>query len=273
MLQMGINNDVDNATYHGDKRYYSSSSLKLLLQNPHDFYKKHIAPQDGFKSAGSANMDLGSYVHSCILEPHKTDEEFAIWDGGIKRGDAWTRFQAENKNKIIITPAMQELGQELYRKSLAHKAVKSLLKDGTPEFTYCCQLMEENIKVRADYINLKENYILDVKTTSKPLTKDSLMGAIASLHYDLSAALYIDCFRQINNVEKMDFYFIFVNTKDSKEVEVFKASDVLINNGRRKYRKAIKVLKECLKSGIWRSEEIEEIDVPFWSLLPEESNE
>jgi len=63
---------------------------------------------------------------------------------------------------------------------------------------------------------------------------------------------------------------VFVNTKDTFDVEVFKSSDMLLNNGRRKYRKAIRILKESLKSGIWKSEEVEEIDVPFWALLPEE---
>jgi len=272
MLKPGINADVDNATYHGDKNYYSSSSLKLLLQNPNDFYKKHILKETQFQSVGSSAMDLGSYVHSVILEPEKTEAEFAVWDG-IRRGEAWASFAAQNRNKIIVSANSKILGDKLGKVVRSHKAVKELLQGGIPEFTYCCQLMGENIKVRADYINVEKNYILDVKTTSKPLTKEALMGAIANLHYDLSVALYVDAFRQINNVDKLDFYFIFVNTKDSHDVEVFKASDVLLNNGRRKYRKAIKIMKECLKSGIWKSEEVEEIDVPFWSLLPEESHE
>lgn len=272
MLKPGINADVDNATYHGDKNYYSSSSLKLLLQNPYDFYKKHVLKENTFKSVGSTAMDLGSYVHSIILEPEKTEAEFAVWDG-TRRGEAWTRFAAQNTNKIIVSATNKALGDRLGETVRSHKAVKELLAGGQPEFTYCCKLMDENIKVRADYINVEKNYILDVKTTSKPLTKEALMGAIANLHYDLSVALYVDAFRQINNVEKLDFYFIFVNTKDSFDVEVFKASDVLLNNGRRKYRKALKIMKECLKSGVWKSETVEEIDVPFWSLLPEDINE
>jgi len=269
MLEPGAYEKLSNEAYHGDKKYYSSSSLKLLLQNPYDFYKKHILKENTFKSVGSTNMDLGSYVHSIILEPEKTSEEFAIYDG-IRRGDAWAKFSQQNKNKIIISANNQILGDKLGDAVKDHKAAKELLKGGLAEYTYCCQLLGENIKVRADYINVGSNYILDVKTTSKPLTKEALMGAIANLHYDLSVALYVDAFRQINKVEKIDFYFIFVNTKDSLGVEVFKASDVLINNGRRKYRKAIKIMKNCLKSGIWKSEEVEEIDVPFWALLPEE---
>lgn len=272
MLKPGVNEDVDNATYHGDKKYMSSSSLKLLLQNPIEFYKKHVLKENTFKSVGSTNMDLGSYVHSVVLEPEKTDAEFAVYDG-IRRGAEWTSFAAQNRHKIIISATNKALGDKLGALVKDHKAVKELLTGGFPEYTYCCDLMGENIKVRADYINVDKNYILDVKTTSKPLTKEALMGAIANLHYDLSVALYIDAFKQINKVDKLDFYFLFVNTKDSQDVEVFKASDVLINNGRRKYRKAIKIMQKCLKSGIWKSETVEEIDVPFWALLPEESDD
>lgn len=270
MLKPGINEDIDNATYHGDKNYYSSSSLKLLLEDPNQFYKKHILKENTFKSVGSTHMDLGSFVHSLILEPEKTEAEFIVWDG-TRRGTEWLEFSKENKNKIIISDKQNSLGRTLYDNAMKHKAVKHLLKDGFPEFTYCTTLSDINIKVRADYINLEGGYILDVKTTSKPLTKDALMGSIASLHYDLSVALYVDAFSKINN-KPLDFYFIFVNTKDTLDVEVFKASPMLINNGRKKYKKAINIMNKCLKSGIWKSEEVEEIDVPFWSLIPDEGD-
>jgi len=267
-LKPGIN-EVTNSEYHGDKTYLSSSSLKLLIESPIKFYNKHIAVQDEYQSVGSINMDLGSFVHSLILEPETTNDEFVMYDG-FKRGPAWGAFAAQNKGKTILNKQNYELGLSLAETIRNQKAAKELLVGGQSEFTYCTKLMDVDIKVRADYINLKDNYILDIKTTSKPLTKDALMGSIAGLHYDLSAALYIDCFKQINKVDHMDFYFIFVNTKDSLDVQVFKASHMLINNGRKKYKKAINIMNQCLKSGIWKSEEIEEIDVPFWSLIPDD---
>lgn len=262
-------NECDNAAYHGDRKYLSSSAFKLLLEDPLQFYKKYVAAAPQFKSVGSAAMDLGSYVHSLILEPEKTADEFIVWDG-TRRGAEWNQFAADNKSKIILNPAAIELGKKLELELRNNKAVQRLLKDGKPEFTFCTQLEDTDVKVRADYINVDQNYILDVKTTSKPLTKDALMGSIASLHYDLSAALYVDCFKKINNVPHMDFYFLFVNTKDSLDSIVYKASPALLNNGRRKYKKAIKILKEARKTGVWRSDDVEEIDVPFWSMLPDE---
>ena len=267
-LVLGINH-VDNNTYHGDRKYYSSSSLKLLLEDPILFHKKHIVRENEFKSVGSTAMDLGSFVHSLILEPEKTDDEFVVWETP-KRGAEWMQFSAQHKSKTIISAAQNTLGRTLAKAAMKHKAAQQLLKGGEAEATFCTQLFGTNIKVRADYLNVQSNYILDVKTTSKPLTKDYLMSSIASLHYDLSAALYVDAFKKINNVESLDFYFIFVNTKDSLDVEVFKASNMLISNGRKKYKKALKILNKCLKSGIWKSETVEEIDVPFWALLPDD---
>lgn len=270
-LKPGIN-DCDNATYHGDKNYVSSSGLKLILEDPMQYYNKYVKYESGFKSVGSSAMDLGSYVHSLILEPESTEKDFAVFSG-IKRGEIWRQFEKANPNKIIISDAQANLGKTLYASLLNNKDVVRLLDGGKPEFTYCTELLGCPVKVRADKINLEKNYIIDIKTTSKPLSKDALMGSIASLHYDLSAALYIDCFKQINNVEHMDFYFLFVNTKDSLESVVYKASDILINNGRRKYRKAIKKLMELRRTGQWKTEGIEEIDVPTWSIIPGEFDE
>jgi hypothetical protein len=270
-LKNGIN-ECDNATYHGDKNYVSSSGLKLILEDQMQYYNKYIKYDPGFKSVGSNAMDLGSYVHSLILEPENTEADFAVFSG-TKRGDVWKQFERANNGKIIISDAQAALGQTLYKSLLNNKDVVRLLEGGQSEFTYCTDLLGCPVKVRADKINLEKNYILDVKTTSKPLSKDALMGSIASLHYDLSAALYIDCFKQINNVEHMDFYFLFVNTKDSLDSIVYKASDILINNGRRKYKRAIKKLLELRRTGLWKTEGIEEIDVPSWSIVPGDIDE
>jgi hypothetical protein len=267
-LKHGIN-DCDNSTYHGDSNYISSSGLKLILDDPIQYYNKYIKVDNQFSSVGSPAMDLGSYVHSIILEPENTEADFAIYDG-VRRGDEWKEFALENKNKIIISRKQADLGDKLKESMLTNRHAVGLLEGGKPEFTYCTDLDGVNVKVRADKINLEKNYIIDVKTTSKPLTKDALMGSIASLNYDLSAALYIDCFKKINNVDSMEFYFLFVNTKDTLDAVVYKASDLLVQNGRRKYKKAIRKFKKFKKENKWKSDEIEEIDVPNWALLPPE---
>ena len=48
-------------------------------------------------------MDVGTYVHTAVLEPEKLEEETAIYPGPIRRGKDWDKFEAENKGKVILT--------------------------------------------------------------------------------------------------------------------------------------------------------------------------
>ena len=121
------------------------------------------------------------------------------------------------------------------------------------------------IKVRADY--LKHKQIIDVKTTSDPIDKYNVGKTIARFDYDLSAALYTDAFSKYFGLE-FDFYFVFLN-KMSNEVEIYKASKKLLENGRQKYRKAIQLLKEAKKSGKYFEEGIQEVDIPAWAVFNE----
>lgn len=261
----GVNEEISNQDYHSDKKYLSSSTFKDILKSPYKFYKKHIL-KDEFKQLGSDAMDLGSYLHSLILEPDKTEAEFAIYDG-VRRGAAYVEFTAQNAGKTYITAKQDSVAQEVLRLVHASSKCQTLLSHGSPEFTYCTELEDVPVKVRADWLNLRGNYIADLKTTSAELNKDSLMGVISKLDYDLSAALYVDAFSKFLK-SKVDFYFIFASTR-GEGVEVYRASDALLENGRRKYKKAVKIYKECIKSGNWKSDEIEDIDHAFWGTLYE----
>ena len=83
MLKLGVNK-CENEDYHADRHFKSSSTLKMFLKDPREFYKRYVKGEkreDGYKSA----YDFGSYVHSIILEPHQTDKEFAIFEGATRR--------------------------------------------------------------------------------------------------------------------------------------------------------------------------------------------
>ena len=42
MLKLGINDEITNEDYHGDRKFESSSSLKLYLKDPKEYLKKLI---------------------------------------------------------------------------------------------------------------------------------------------------------------------------------------------------------------------------------------
>lgn len=263
MLEIGLN-DVSNEDYHGDREFESSSSLKLYLKDPKEFYNKYILKlprEERYKSA----FDFGSYLHSLILEPEKTDQEFAIFEGMTRRGKAYTEFKEANKDKIIITHSQFLQAKSMMEAYGQHADACKMIDKGRAEQTLCVELDGMKIKVRADY--LKHKQIIDVKTTSDPIDKYNVGKTIARFDYDLSAALYTDAFSKYFGLE-FDFYFVFLN-KMSNEVEIYKASKKLLENGRQKYKKAIQLLKEAKKSGKYFEEGIQEVNIPAWAVFNE----
>ena len=262
MLKIGLNEDITNEDYHGDREYESSSSLKLFLKDSKEYHNKYILKlpwEEKYKGA----YDFGSYIHSLILEPEKVDDEYAIFEGATRRGNAYKEFKAENEGKIIITRSQFLQAQSLLEAYTEHQLASSMIKFGKAEQTLCVELDGMKIKVRADYA--RKNQIIDVKTTSDPVDKFTAGKTIARFDYDLSAALYVDAFSKHFNKD-FEFYFLFVN-KMSNEIEVLKASDKLLENGRRKYKKSIKLLKEARETGKYFKEGIQEVDIPSWAVF------
>ena len=262
MLKLGINDDITNEDYHGDREYESSSSLKLYLKDPKEYHNRYILKlprEEKYKGA----YDFGSYIHSLILEPEKVDDEYAIFEGASRRGNAYKEFKAENEGKIIITRSQFLQAQSILEAYTEHQLASSMVTRGKAEQTLCVELEGMKIKVRADYV--KYGQIIDVKTTSDPVDRFAVGKTVVRFDYDLSAALYVDAFTKYFGNE-FEFYFLFIN-KMSNEIEVLKASKNLLENGRRKYKKSIELLKKARETGKYFEEGIQEVDIPSWAVF------
>jgi len=266
-LKKGINKEISNEDYHLDRNYESSSSLKLFLKDSREFYKKYILgerEESKYKSA----FDFGSYIHSLILEPEKTDDEFIIFDGLTRRGKAWTEFKEANQDKIIMTKSQEMTATSLVGAYTDNKETQGLIQDGQAEHTLCVNLEGMDVKVRVDYI--KDGMVIDLKTTSDPVDRFSAAKTIIRFDYDLSAALYVDAFKEYTGKD-YDFLFVFLN-KQNNEVSVLKASTNLLENGRRKYKAAIRGLLNARKTGIFYKEGVQEVDLPSWAEFKDDTS-
>lgn len=258
MLMPGLNDYVDINLYHGDRTHYSSSVLKTALRDARTFYRKYVLHEVIDKKSDA--MSLGSYVHALILEPHKVAEEFAEYEG-VRRGQAWEAFQRENAGKIILGNLLKAQGDAMAEAIRRNEVAFDLFKDGAAEVTATATLNNLPIKVRADY-RRNDCKIPDIKTTSGSLTVEAVQSTITKYDYDLSAALYVDVFSRVYNMPHA-FYFVFVS-KDNPDCAVFKASEDMIANGRRKYTRAIKIINSGLETGKWFETGIQEIDMPHY---------
>ena len=211
VLQPGINAGLTNTEYHSEKLHLSSSNLKLLLNSPAQFYKEKILGQREQKS--SSAMDIGSYTHTLILEPHKVAEEFAIYNGWKKQGPEFQQFKEQHSGKIILSQPQSFNGHRLAKSIEACPPAIELLKGGLPELSLATNMFDVPVKMRADYINPDKAYIVDIKTTRWPSGVDTFRRVVRELGYELSAALYCDiAYRVYGKV--FDFYWVVLSKSD-----------------------------------------------------------
>ena len=271
-LTKGFNQDVSNDEYHGDREYKSSSALKLILKDPREYYKKYVLGEA--EPLRSDSLSVGSYAHTLVLEPHLEEVEYAIWEGKSRRGKEWEEFSEANKDKTIITSSQKYLVDQMiasYQESTVvigehgnekEVPISNFFSGGKAEETLCGEINGYKVKVRFDYRQEFEDYgiISDLKTTAGSIAKKAEVEEVCEYwNYPLSAALYVDLVTQVTG-KQHDFYFVFMSKAGSKECKIFKASDSFLERGRQDYLKAIELLKEAEKTGVYFENKIETLD-------------
>ena len=208
--------------YHSMSGTYSSSNLKMLLEDPKKFYNIHISKSK--EKDWIPAFDIGTYFHTAILEPHLLKLECVTFPG-IRRGSKWEDFKAKNKNKAIITKAEETQVTQLIEGVKKSPVAMGLLKVSEVEVSTFVELGISGdliyspfhgkvldigtgwrnekapkqfdrkivVKVRADALG--PDFILDLKSCSGNVAADwQIMNKVSDQNYDLSAALYLDIF-------------------------------------------------------------------------------
>lgn len=258
-LKLGVNK-ISNADYHADNTYLSSSNLKLLIKDREKFYKEKILGEREPQKENPA-FDEGSLTHAMILEPEVINDEFAFFDGFRKIGKDYEIFKADEANlgKIIISKPQRMRCEKYFRSYTKNPVAGDLVEGGEPEHTVCVMLNDVPIKIRTDYINIDKGYIADVKTSGYPVDVDTFKHTIDTYDYQLSAALYCMAAEAFYG-KPFDFYFIAIGKKDNS-CEVYKTSDKTMNLGKHMVLKALKIYKECVKTGVWKNPGSEVLEV------------
>lgn len=273
MNKIGIFYNKSNDDYHTQDGFWSSSQLSLLFDDPILFHSTYITKTIEKKQKDC--YDVGNAFHCKILEPEKFKDEYAYFNGR-KSGNAWKVFKEENEGKTILGNKQWLEFETLVKNMKDSKLVKKYIDDSKNEVSIYVLLDGFPIKVRFDIMQLQFNRAADPKSTTGELTglkgRIACQQKIAGLNYDLSAALYMDAWNELVKLLKKktgkdypvlkEWFWIF-DSKDHNSLRIFKASELMLENGRTKYRKAIDSFKEYEKKK-WKieifDERVEEID-------------
>ena len=284
----------------------SQSMAKELLHSPAHFMARYGPDAQPFFP--TAAMQQGTAVHMRVLEPEvfsqnyvskedrpkeptvaelkvqldaagieypksakKGDLEALLWPDGkpadsrkALAGDMWQEVHgcADALRSHDITGHWFDPGQTDYGKNNEVSCLRS-------------SDLGQTLKGRFDRIQIEDGVvkILDLKTT-QDATPRAFQRTAANLNYDLQAAWYTFLAEGAYPGLPVEFYFIAAERKAPHGISVFKASEGLLDSGRRKMHKALSLYAQCLELDYWPSYDpvITELQLPSWADTQEEES-
>lgn len=270
-LKAGLFSDVDEQSYHADRRTLSHSGAKLILEAPAKFRWEQDHPPEP-----KPEFDIGSAVHSLVLG---AGPELIIHDYDRskikepKRTTAWKVAQAEARatGNILLLPDEYQQVQEMADAVLRHPLAAELFADGEPEVTAYGQDPDTGVWLRGRFDWLAGSTIVDLKTSydADPATFGT---KAARLDYAMQDAWY----RRLAGLagHPVDgFVFVLVEKDEPYLVSVCVLDQDAVDWGSRRAARAIEIFRDCTESGIWPGYqpdgEFTVCSLPAWALREE----
>lgn len=275
---------MSNDEYHACPEF-SSSQLKDILRSSAHFHSNNILKENERET--KKHLDFGTLAHTLFLEPEQFENEFVIgpkFDRRTKAGkEEAAAWEAANQGKIIIDEDMLQ-GAKRIANNLRGLSSYQLMQDhyGMAEASifFTDPVYGLNLRIRPDYHIVpceafKNGLLFDVKT-SKDARYFEFSRDSGKYAYDLSAAMYREGFQQHYKTEgKADFIYLVAESSAPFNVKHYRASDLFLSIGERRYNKAKELLAESLLIDKWNgySTELEDISLPQYMLNQAIENE
>lgn len=254
--------ELSNAQYHALDAV-SNSVLTDFSISPARVKWRQNAPIDDTKLRA---LNMGSALHTRLLEPHLFDSQFAIKpqvDGRTTFGkNILNGFEDFAKNKIILSNEEGIRLDSMIGSIYAHPTAAWLLDmPGLNEASIFWTDKETALPCRCrpdkivDPIAAGEHILVDLKKTANI---DHFRMHIEDYRYHVQAAMYQDGYYQLFGTYPL---FVFLVVSESAECGRYPVHVFILNDGRaecgwRLYREDLEQYHQCKQSGQWPGFEI-----------------
>tara|TARA_Y100000401_G_scaffold1971_1_gene1433 strand:+ start:1284 stop:2081 length:798 start_codon:yes stop_codon:yes gene_type:complete len=210
------NGIVTDDNYYEDRKYITASMIKAACNCSK---VKFDYMMDNNKETDS--MLFGSAFHHLILEPDTFKEHYAFEPAIDKRTKAGKEYIAEwlERHKDVPNIISEKHEQKLYDMRdnlLSHPTFEKLMSGWSNSFKekiYLFNYKEHNCKLKVDYYDPIENYIVDIKTCNS-VNIDDIKESIDKYMYFIQAAFYKDA------LSANKFYFVFIEKKEPYDIVI-----------------------------------------------------
>ncbi len=283
----GVYKAIPDAIYHQSK-LLSNSAMSLLNADQggcpakfkHQQMQSTSEPLATPNSMSGAAMDIGTAIHSALLQPteinnhvvrlpelnYRKKDDVAQWQEirDANPGKVYLRPEVWDKVESIVDAVLNDEGQTFAREilSLAGDRELSIIEDvqGCRYTTKC--------KARIDMLAPEANTIVDLKTT-RDASPAGFAKAVANRHYYRQAAFYKYMVEQATGNKVDYFVFLAIETHEPYLSGVYRIKPQDLMEGTNEFRKLIDVYGKCENHNEWEgyqvADQIIDLELPGWT--------
>lgn len=257
----GLHEGIDEAAYHGDSRSLSSTGAKTIVSDGADVYawrREHPEHKDAF--------DFGSVVHALVL---------GVGDYAVIDVDSWRTKAAREAQEAAREAGQTPILAKDYERALAvrdavyaNPTAAAVLSEGAPEISAWATDPDTGVLMRGRIDWLRENAIVDLKTSAKPTHPAQWERTAWDYRYGLQAWWYSRIL-ELNGEPERPFIWITATTSGPHRVYLHQPSPELIEKGREQGERALAIYANALETGHWPGladpHEIHTTTPPAWA--------
>jgi hypothetical protein len=241
------------------KAYYMRSASPQNLNGPvsksllWDFNKSPYKWRHSSGKEATRAMDLGTLIHSAILEPNIPLEDIAAVspfpDFRTKAAQEWKADQREmgkmiaTEDDIRTASGCEQVFSEDYAQRFAGGYKTEVAVFGVIGAT--------QIKGMIDLVPDNLDVLVDLKTTAQIGNLRDITNTIISRGYHWQAALYLDLWNAASGEKRTRFVICFIEVSEPYESAWVEVSPELIEVGRAGYMNALAKWQSCVAIDAW----------------------
>lgn len=271
----GVYDGLDEAIYHADTALadgfgpsLSSTGAKSVLHAPAAFKWEQENPSYERK------FNLGTAVHSIVLGVGdgmvEYPPEYLTKSGAISSKaevKEWEKHQ-RNNGLVPLKSDQVRIVKEAANAVLAHPVAGKVLNAGKPEQSIYATDEATGVTMRGRIDWLRDNAVIDLKTTGQSAHPWRFAKTCADLGYDLQAAWYLKILAALGYPTDLPYLHVVVEIEPPYLVSVVQLDDDSLAAGWAQAERALETYARCVASGQWPGfpEEITPITLPQYHL-------
>lgn len=254
-----LTKDLSNSAYHAHPAI-SKSGLDLIARSPAHFMYR--APKEPSRA-----MEIGTAIHTALLEPDRYKKEYVTVDCEDRRASAYKEAVKTLGSERVLTRGEADKIVGMSESVQGNPHAQALLQHDFAAFevSIITKDPETGVDVKCRFDLLTGNKALDLKKT-QDARPDAFAKSVANYRYMVQAAFYSDVYRWETGDELEAFGFLVVEEEMPHASAIYVLDDEAIQYGRKLYRRDLNRYAECLESETWPSvdQTPQVLSLPSW---------